>query len=84
MEGKRKTHQGSSAFNESSTLMSPQNDVRRSAKYAEGVHLAVPCVVREYMYKLCQNNWKRSKSRKRSKFKKKSKSRKFCLFVCLI
>ena len=75
-EGKRKTHQGSSAYNESSTLMSPQNDVRRSAKYAKAVHLAVPRVLREYIYKLCQNNSKRSKSRKRSKFKETSKSRK--------
>ena len=55
-EGKRKTHQGSSAYNESSKLMSPQNDVRRSAKYAKAVHLAVPRVVRENIYKLCQNN----------------------------
>ena len=75
-EGKRKTHQGSSAYNESSTLMSPQNEVRRSAKYAKAVHLAVPRVVREYINKLCQNNSKRSKFRKRSKFKKTSKSRK--------
>ena len=75
-EGKRKTHQGSGAYNESSTLMSPQNDVRRSAKYAKTVHLAVPRVVREYIYKLCQNNSKRSKSRRRSKFKKTFKSRK--------
>ena len=75
-EGKRKTHQGSSAYNESSKLMSPQNDVRRSAKYAKAVHLAVPRVVRENIYKLCQNNSKWSKSRKRSKFKKTFKSRK--------
>ena len=75
-EGKRKTHQASSAYNESSTLMSPQNDVRRSAKYSKAVHLAAPRVVREYIYKLCQNNSKRSKYRKRSKFKKTSKSRK--------
>ena len=75
-EGKRKTHQGSSAYNESSKLMSPQNDVRRSAKYAKAVHLVVPRVVRENIYKLCQNNSKRSKTRKRSKFKKTSKSRK--------
>ena len=75
-EGKRKKHQGSSAYNESSTLMSPQNEVRRSAKYAKAVHLAVPRVVREYINKLCQNNSKRSKCRKRSKFKKTSKSRK--------
>ena len=75
-EGKRKTHQGCSAYNESPTLMSPQNELRRSAKYAEAVHLAAQRDVREYSYKLCQNNWKRSKSRKRSKFKKKSRSRK--------
>ena len=84
-EGKRKTHQGSSAYIESSTLMSPQNDVRRSAKYAKAVHLAVPRDVREYIYKLCQNNSKRpklkkksrkrTKSRKRPKFKKKSRKR---------
>ena len=66
-EGKRKTHQGSSAYNESSKLMSPQNDVRRSAKYAKAVHLAVPRVVRENIYKLCQNILKRSKSRARKK-----------------
>ena len=75
-EGKRKTHQGSSAYNESSTLMSPQNEVRRSAKYANAVHLAVPRVVRENIYKLYQNNSKRSTFRKRSKFKKSPKSRK--------
>ena len=74
-EGKRKTHQGSSAYNESSKLMPPQNDVHRSAKCAKAVHLAVPRVVREYIYKLCQNNSKRPKSRKRSKFKKTFKSR---------
>ena len=45
-EGKRKTHQGSSAYNESSTLMSSQNNVCRSAKYAKAVHLAVPRDVR--------------------------------------
>ena len=60
-EGKRKTHQGSSAYNESSTLMPPQNDVHISAKYAKAVHLAVPRVVREYIYKLCQNNLKKPK-----------------------
>ena len=75
-EGKRKTHRGSSAYNVSSTLMSPQNDVCRSAKYAKAVHLAIPRDVREYSYKLCQNNSKMSKSRKRSKIKKTSKSRK--------
>ena len=75
-EGKRKTHQESSAYNENSTLMSPHNDVCRSAKYAKAVHLAVSRPVRDYIYDLCQNNSKRSKSRKRSKFKKTSKSRK--------
>ena len=77
-EGKRKTHQGSSAYNESSTSMSPQNDIRRLAKYAKAVHLhvAVPRVVREYSCKLCQNNSeKRYKSRKRPKFKMKSRKR---------
>ena len=64
-DGKRKRYQGSSAYNESSMLRSSQNVVHRSAKYAEGVHLAVPHVVKEYIYKLCQNNWKRSKSRNR-------------------
>ena len=73
-EGKRKTHQGSSAYNESSTLMSPQNEVRRSAKYANAVHLAVPRVVRENIYKLrYQNNSKRSTFRKRPKLNKKSR-----------
>ena len=75
-EGKRKTHQGGSAYNESSTLMSPQNDVRRLAKYAKAVHLAVPRDVREYIYKLCQNNSKRSKFKKTSKSRKRYKSRK--------
>ena len=74
-EGKRKTHQGSSAYNESSTLMSPQNDVRRSAKYAKAVHLAVPRDVREYIYKLCQNNSKRPKLKKKSRKRSKSKKR---------
>ena len=74
-EGKRKTHQGSSAYNKNSTLMSPHNDVRRSAKYAIVVHLAVSRIVRDYIYDLCQNNSKRSKSRKRPKFKKVSRKR---------
>ena len=72
-EGKKKTHEGSSAYNESSTLMSPQNDVRRSAKYAKAVHIAVPRDVKEYIYKLCQNNSKTSKSRKRYKSRKRPK-----------
>ena len=75
-EGKRRKYQSSSAFNESKSLMSQQNDVRRSAEYAEAVHLEVPCVVREAKYNICQYNWKRSKSNKTSKFSKRSKARK--------
>ena len=75
-EGKRRKYQGSSAYNESTSLMSHQNDVRRSAEYAGVVHLAVPRVVRETNYNICQCNWKRSKSSKTSKFSKRSKARK--------
>ena len=75
-EGKRRKCQSSSAFNESTSLMSQQNDVRRSAEYAEAVHLEVPRVVREDNYNICQYNWKRSKSSKTSKFSKRSKARK--------
>ena len=75
-EGKRRKYQGSSAYNESTSLVSHQNDVRRSAEYAEAVHLAVPRVVRETNYSICQYNWKRSKSSKTSKFSKRSKARK--------
>ena len=75
-EGKRRKYQRSSAYNESTSLMSHQNDVLRSAEYAEAIHLAVPCAVRENNYNICQYNWKRSKSSKTSKFSQKSKSRK--------
>ena len=75
-EGKRRKYQGSSAYNESTSLMSHQNDVRRSAEYAEAVHLAVPRVVRETNYNICQYNWKRSKSSKTTRFSKRSKARK--------
>ena len=77
-EGKKRKYQGSSAYNESASLMSHQNGVRRSAEYAEAVHLqvAIPRVVRETNYNICQYNLKRPKTRKTSKFSKRSKSRK--------
>ena len=75
-KGKRRKYQGGSAYNESTSFMSHQNDVRRSAENVEVVHLAVPRVVRETNYNICQYNWNRSKSSNMSKFSKRSNSRK--------
>ena len=83
-EGKRRKYQRSSAFNESTSLMSHQNDVRRSAEYAEAVLLAISRVVRETdNYNICQfksskgtKSTEMFKSRKKFTFTKWSKFRK--------
>ena len=83
-EGKRRKYQRSSAFNESTSLMSHQNDVRRSAEYAEAVLLSISRVVRETdNYNICQfksskgtKSTEMLKSRKKFTFTKCSKFRK--------
>ena len=83
-EGKRRKYQRSSAFNKSTSLMSHQNDVRRSAEYAEAVLLAISRVVRETdNYNICQfksskgtKSTEMLKSRKKFTFTKCSKFRK--------
>ena len=83
-EGKRKTHQGSSALIESTLLISHQNDDRISAEHNESVQLAISRVVRETgNYNVCQyrssngsKSTKRVKSSKKFTFRKCSKFKK--------
>ena len=83
-EGKRRKYQRSSAFNESTSLMSHKNDVRRSAEYAEADLLVISRVVRETdNYNICHDKSSKGtkstemfKSRKKFTFTKCSKFRK--------
>ena len=83
-EGNRRKYQRSSAFNASTSLMSHQNDVRRSAEYAEAVLLAISRIVRKTdnynIYQFKSSKWTKStemfKSRKKFTFTKCSKFRK--------